>query len=473
MLANFGEVVYNSLVIEKLPCVVIDGQFLGISGIVPRKDIKKMKKLLALTLAVLMTAAFATGCGSSESSSASDTANSKTTAEGADSQEGETVETTEEEELSAPVNDGAIDVTAGCTENMLIRSIRSEGDTSRLAAKLKQAQDNPKYTTKVAFLGDSITAGSVTNSSSNQYVNQFKSWWENNISYFVNVNNAGIGATDSYLGVHRVQRDVLDDQPDIIFIEFINDSDNEFYKTTMDSLVRKCLSAENQPAVILIEMTMEDGTCPQNVHCEIADAYNLPVISYHDAVLPEVEAGNIVWSDISPDNIHPNDDGHVMLAQMLTNFITKVQENLDSAEEPTEFDAESPTGDKYADAKISDKSTDDITVVDEGSFTEESSPWNFKDGWATTTGGSITFEMEFKNLGALYYKTTDGNSGIATVNIDGEDVYSLNADFTGGWGDYATNEEIYTSDESATHTVTVTVEDGDAQNFEILGWLIS
>ena len=81
--------------------------------------------------------------------------------------------------------------------------------------------------------------------------------------------------------------------------------------------------------------------------------------------------------------------------------------------------------------------------------------------------------MEFKNLGILYYKTVDGNTGSVTVNIDGEDVASVDGDFTGGWGDYATNSELYTSDESAKHTVTVTVNEGDAQNFEVLGWLIS
>ncbi len=432
-----------------------------------------MKKKLAFTLALMMTAMSFSGCGGSDSSSdgGEDAVSSQVSESAAESEAADDSTATE---LKAPVNDGAIDVTQGCTENMLIRSVLNEGDTSRLAEKIQNALDNPEETTKITFMGDSITAGSSASSSRNQYVNQFKTWWEENVSYYVDVTNAGIGATDSYLGVHRVQKDVLDYEPDIIFIEFINDADNEFYKATMDSLVRKCLSAENNPAVILVEMTMEDGTCPQNVHSEIGLAYDIPIISYHDAVLPEVEAGNIVWSDISPDNIHPNDQGHIMLGQMLTSFASSVMENAASAEEPTAFDAESPTGDKYANATIADKSTADmVTVTDEGSFVETSSPWNFQNGWATTSGGSITFEMEFKNLGILYYKTIDGLSGIADITIDGEQVASIDGDFTGGWGSYATNQEIYTSDEAAVHTVTVTVQEGDAQNFEVLGWLIS
>jgi hypothetical protein len=42
---------------------------------------------------------------------------------------------------------------------------------------------------------------------------------------------------------------------------------------------------------------------------------------------------------------------------------------------------------------------------------------------------------------------------------------------TGGWGDYADNDEIVALDETAKHEVTVTVPEG--QRFEILRWMIS
>lgn len=445
------------------------------------------KRLLAALLSLTMAAMCFAGCGNGDSA---DSSKSDGAAASSDVQNGETsgeTESTAEEssDLKAPVSDGPIDVSQGVTENMLTRSVLNEGDTSRLAEKIKNALDiaaddslsaseKTEKATKIAFLGDSITAGSVTTSSQNAYTKQVTKWWEDNISFFVKGINAGIGATDSYLAVHRVDAEVLAEQPDIIFIEFINDQDNEFYKSTMDSLVRKCLAQPNNPAVILVEMTMEDGTCPQNVHSEIGKAYDLPIISYHDAVLPEVEAGNIKWADISPDNIHPNDQGHVMLGQLLTNFISTLKDNIDSVETTsTPFDpaTESPTGDKYADAALADKNSDKVTVKDEGDFTEQTSPWNFQDGWAAPNGGTVTFEIEFKNLGMLYYKTVDGLSGTATVTVDGVEISEINADFTGGWGDYASNTEIVSFDEKGKHEVTVTVPEG--QKFEILRWMIS
>lgn len=446
-----------------------------------------IKKILAAVLSLAVAAACFTACGSDDNSSESKADTDSSAAETAESaaDDASAADTDSAAELKAPVNDGAVDVTKGATDNMLTRSVLNEGDTSRLASKIKEALDvanddslevaqKTEKATKVAFLGDSITAGTAASSSQNQYTKQFISWWEENISYFVVGTNAGIGATDSYLAVHRVDSDVLADNPDIIFIEFINDSDNDFYKTTMDSLIRKCLAQPNNPAVILVEMTMEDGTCPQNVHSEIGEYYNVPIISYHDAVLPEVEAGNIKWTDISPDNIHPNDDGHKMLAQMLENFVGGIKDNIDSVDtEAKAFDTsiESPTGDKYADATLEDKNSKIVTVKDAGAFTEQTSPWNFQDGWAASNGGSVTFEMEFKNLGMLYYKTVDGKSGSATVTIDGVECAEINADFTGGWGDYACNNEIVSFDEKGKHEVTVTVPEG--KKFEILRWMIS
>ena len=77
------------------------------------------------------------------------------------------------------------------------------------------------------------------------------------------------------------------------------------------------------------------------------------------------------------------------------------------------------------------------------------------------------------NIGMIYYMTVDGKSGVAAVKVDGEDVATINADFTSGWGNYAKAQQIYSSDEVATHTVEVTVVDDAKPNFQILNWLIS
>ena len=435
-----------------------------------------MKKFLAAALALCMTSAALTSCGDSNSSSAADSNSAAANSQASDSSAADTESVSDKLLAEYPASTEKIDVKNGATENMIARSVINEGDTSRLAAKLDYALQNPKETTKICFIGDSITAGSGANSSTNQYVNQFKSWWEENISFYVDVTNAGIGATDSYIGVHRAQRDALEAKPDIIVIEFINDADDEFYESCMDSLVRMCLEQDN-PAVMILEPSTEGGTSPQAAHLKVAQAYNIPMISYHDAVMPEIEAGNFTWADISPDNVHPNDDGHVIMASLLTKFVGNIKDNIDSVDkEAKAFDTNTvaPTGDIFADATIGSRQTEDIVkTTDEGTFTDVTTFQKFTDGWGTTTGGTIKFEITAKNIGMIYYMTVDGKSGVAAVKVDGEDVATINADFTSGWGNYAKAQQIYSSDEVATHTVEVTVVDDAKPNFQILNWLIS
>ena len=433
-----------------------------------------MKKFLAAALALCMTSAALTSCGDSSSSSAADSNSAAANSQTSDSSAADTESVSDKLLAEYPASTEKIDVKNGATENMIARSVINEGDTSRLAAKLDYALQNPKEVTKI---GDSITAGSGANSSTNQYVNQFKSWWEENVSFYVDVTNAGIGATDSYIGVHRAQRDALEAKPDIIVIEFINDADDEFYESCMDSLVRMCLEQDNNPAVMILEPSTEGGTSPQAAHLKVAQAYNIPMISYHDAVMPEIEAGNFTWADISPDNVHPNDDGHVIMASLLTKFVGNIKDNIDSVDkEAKAFDTSTvaPTGDVFADATMGSRQTEDIVkTTDEGTFTDVTTFQKFTDGWGTTTGGTIKFEITAKNIGMIYYMTVDGKSGVAAVKVDGEDVATINADFTGGWGNYAKAQQIYSSDEVATHTVEVTVVDDAEPNFQILNWLVS
>ena len=48
--------------------------------------------------------------------------------------------------------------------------------------------------------------------------------------------------------------------------------------------------------------------------------------------MPEIEAGNFTWADISPDNVHPNDDGHIIMASLLTKFVGNIKDNIDSVD---------------------------------------------------------------------------------------------------------------------------------------------
>ena len=368
-----------------------------------------------------------------------------------------------------------VDLEKGVSDKMFGRAIMSEGNAARLASAMKKAADGGKVT--VGVIGGSITQGSLASVPANCYASKFNDWWKNKFpNAEINFINAGIGGTNSYLGVHRVDEQLLSYSPDVVIVEFsVNDTDRIMNRYSYDSLVRKILSCRSDPAVMLLFTTMEDGTSLQDVHKEIGEAYDLPMLSYHDAVYPEVAAGTLKWADISPDNIHPNDTGHDIINQIISRYLDGVYDKLDSiTEEPSAFTAESLTGDTYANAKI--YSAADITAkASEGFEVVEKDFYDqFHNNWKTVSGGTIAFELECRNFGLFFMRTTNGKSGSYEVYIDGEKKGVLNADFTGGWGDYGETQQLLMSNETAKHTIEIKpAKDSEDKGITILGLMVS
>lgn len=121
------------------------------------------------------------------------------------------------------------------TEEMYQRAIAfQQGDLSRLAAVMRRAQAGEDIT--VGVIGGSITEGySASNRNKNSYACHMRDWWQERFpNITVEYVNAGIGGTSSYLGVHRVQEELLDYEPDFVIVEFsVNDGNNNFFKRSL------------------------------------------------------------------------------------------------------------------------------------------------------------------------------------------------------------------------------------------------
>lgn len=359
------------------------------------------------------------------------------------------------------------------TEDMIRRAVVNPGNTARLADAMKRAQAGEKIT--IGTIGGSITQGTAASTTDERYANRALQWWAKAFPKAqLDFVNAGIGATDSYIGVHRVDADLLSKKPDVVIVEFsVNDTDAALNLQTYDSLVRKILQAENHPAVILLFTTQEDGTSLQDTHMQIGSSYNLPMISYKNAVLPEIEAGKFTWKDISPDNIHPNSVGHGIIGELLWSYFNSVYAKLDQIDtSDLTFTATPVTRDLYAKGQLLDSKT--LTPKTMQGFEQAKVSNQFPNDWTTKEGGELTFEVTGSNIGVLYYKTVDGKSGQYCVYVDDRLIQVLDGDFTGGWGNYAQAQQVYTSDTPSTHTVTIKQLEGtDLTQFTVLGLLVS
>ena len=359
------------------------------------------------------------------------------------------------------------------TEDMIRRAVVNPGNTARLADAMKWAQAGEKIT--IGTIGGSITQGTAASTTDERYANRALQWWAKAFPKTqLDFVNAGIGATNSYIGVHRVDADLLSKKPDVVIVEFsVNDTDAALNLQTYDSLVRKILQAENHPAVILLFTTQEDGTSLQDTHMQIGSSYNLPMISYKNAVLPEIEAGKFTWKNISPDNIHPNSVGHGIIGELLWSYFNSVYAKLDQINtSDLTFTATPVTKDLYAKGQLLDSKT--LTPKTMQGFEQAELSNQFPNDWTTKEGGELTFEVTGSNIGVLYYKTVDGKSGQYCVYVDDRLIQVLDGDFTGGWGNYAQAQQVYTSDTPSTHTVTIKQLEGtDLTQFTVLGLLVS
>ena len=356
------------------------------------------------------------------------------------------------------------------TDEMYSRALMNAGDRSRLAAAMKKARSGEAVT--VGVIGGSITQGTAASSGAKCYASLFFDWWQEKFPECeVRTVNAGIGGTNSYLGVNRVDEQLLAYEPDVVIVEFsVNDTDRIMNKYSYDSLVRRILSYHTDPAVILLFTTQENGTSMQDTHLEIGKAYDLPCISYRDAILPEIAACAIEWRDISPDNIHPNDEGHSVIGQLLSRYLDGVYYELDSIDTAAKpFDMPAATNDYYKESRLlcpSDiEASGDLTVG-----TNKVYPGLFPENWVLENGGDMSFEIDCSVLGVFYLKTTDGSGGKYEVFLDGQRRAVIDSDFRGGWGNYGETKQILFGEESAHHTVEIKPLEGqEDRSITVLG----
>lgn len=328
------------------------------------------------------------------------------------------------------------------TKEMIANSRYNEGNKVRLAKVIKKLQANEMVT--VAYIGGSITQGTSAGPAA-CYAKLTSDWLQQKFpGATIDYLNAGIGATGSFIGASRVDKDVLDYNPDLVFVEFsVNDTTErtETNKQSYAALLRRIWAHSSSPAIITIAMTQQNGTSFQEHHGEIVKLFDLPMISYKNTILDVIDKGYITWKDISDDDIHPNTPGHALLADLITSYLQDVIDDVDNISgEESNFDVDSDIGLKYMNLQY--LNSEDITPTNLGGFQKHNAFSNFYNLWIITKQDgqftdedAIEFEFEGTNLDLLAGKLKRSYTQ-AEIYVDGELIYTLDCNFSKGWGDY-------------------------------------
>ncbi len=244
----------------------------------------------------------------------------------------------------------ALEIDETSVKDAVLRSYVPDNDetNNRLRRVMCKAARGEKIT--VAAIGGSITEGAHARTwgdagnNAQQFTEELggeKCWFERVGDWFrvrfpdatIDTINAGIGATSSFLGTFRLDQMVLQYNPDLVMVEFsVNDVSappyllkDEIFES-YESIIRRLL--ELGIAVMPIIFVTQNGSSMQKIHSELADHYNLPAISYQNAIYPD---GELIcdWSKLSPDDVHPNNAGHALLSLCVSNYLDNVYESTD------------------------------------------------------------------------------------------------------------------------------------------------
>ncbi|MCR4943803.1 MAG: SGNH/GDSL hydrolase family protein [Clostridium sp.] len=343
------------------------------------------------------------------------------------------------------------------------------GNVSKIIEVFKKAERGEDIT--VAFLGGSITQQFKAEVHEKCYAYLTYLWFKENFkSINVKYINAGVGATGSIIGVHRVEREVLKFNPDILFVDFaVNDKVDDYCKVSYESLIRKILSWKKVPALIEVFMSNDDFSNAQKQQINIGEKYNLPMISYRNVLKSEIEKGSFKWKDVEADEVHPNNNGHYILNQLLVNFLEEVRSgNIKGNNEETKL-GEALYGDKYINGVILNNKNAKCTKNEGFEFDTEGFQV-FNNGWKLIkeNKGELEFEIEGKNIFLLYRKSIDETSGKICIRANDKDVV-LDTFFKDGWGDYAETYPIIEGKEKAKHKITIKAD----KKIFIMGFLVS
>lgn len=399
-----------------------------------------------------------------------------------------------------------VDFASPYYQQMLEKSVMQTGNSVRLKRALERARQGEDVT--IAFIGGSITqgAGAVPIHTKCYAYRVFEGLCrlagkgtEENIHYI----KAGVGGTSSELGMLRYERDVRRDGriwPDIVVVEFaVNDEGDETKGECYDSLVRKILSTENRPAVILLFSVFANDWNLQERLSPVGRAYGLPMVSVRDAVTEQFyqkpEEGRVISKyQFFYDSYHPTNAGHQIMADALLHLLEMVDRQpvegdgdllcLDEIEPPIggEFQWVEllDRGKNWVDAKIQCGDfcgiDSDLQVVE---MDRELIPVKeFQNNWfyqGTLRGngeaGHLPFRMEITCTALLmvYKDSGSPDAGRAEVYVDGEKLLCADPKVN-GWT-HCNAAICFRGRQRKEYHVEVRMQAGEeGKNFTILGF---
>lgn len=348
--------------------------------------------------------------------------------------------------------------------------------TTQLTKVLSKAAKGESIS--IAFLGGSITQGCSPKDPKNAYVERVITWFENKWPQVeIKKINAGVGATGSLIGVHRMNRDIIQYQPDLVFVEFAANDIPPKTQTHLsyEGVIRKLVKNLKETAVVALFMTTDDGTSAEEEQTKIVDYYQLPRVSYREEVLKQIKLGTYTWQDIAVDEVHPNDRGHGILAQLITHLLEYALQQ-EVSNKPYIMPERPLYTKQYDESQLVEFQA--ITPIEEMGFKlVKQSFRTLNIGYETEEEAKKVYfkwEVEAKNIYLLYVKGVELNRAKMQIKLNGKNLVVVDTFFKGGWGNYGDTVALVEGDKKMKYTIEICLNPEEiGKKLTLLGFLVS
>lgn len=329
------------------------------------------------------------------------------------------------------------------------KGVVNRGNLCRIERAMKKAMRGEAVT--VGFLGGSITQGCLSSTPETCYAYLVYRWWcerfpEAEVAYV----NAGIGGTTSQFGAARADSDLLSKNIDFTVVEFgVNDEDNAHFLETYEGLIRKLYASQTEPGILIVNsVRYDDGSNAQAQHVRIGEAYGLPCVSMKPTLYAKILDGTYTSRDITADDLHPNDEGHGLMAEVIIHFLETVYDELQGGNEAADnhLDVRKITPvtlNAYENSVRYQNYNSGSVLTGNDGFVADDRQQNdireiFRRGWtADKEGAHIGFDIEGSCFGVQYRKSVAQPTCIARAVVDGDtgSAVILDGNFEETWGD--------------------------------------
>ncbi|MBN1756884.1 MAG: SGNH/GDSL hydrolase family protein [Chitinispirillaceae bacterium] len=326
-------------------------------------------------------------------------------------------------------------------------SVIATGGEKRFGALYRKLLDYD--TVRIGAIGGSITQAEGYHS----YGQRLCEFLDNNFpDNRFELINAGIGATNSRFACSRVRDDLFNHSPDLIIIEFaVNDVPAD--SAPFEGLIRLCLKNTAGPVILLFTMNNTLNDSVETMQTRIGACYDLPMISYRNALSGPLASGDLPWNAIATDMVHPNNSGHLLMGYLLYTFISSF---LDTTPVPDADTAGLPPfliSDFYESAGMYDTACGLIAVTG-------IEWWNLRIGacgrigfTASESNATITLHSTAREL-VIGYRYSGAHDAILDVTVDSVPVIAIGNFFPDDPGDgFMALYTIYTDSIATGHDI--------------------